>query len=106
VRGKSVNSHPLNVRHIQGSAEARNCKLLYLGDSGQARDLLIALRGQSVLTVGDTPEFTRAGGMIRFLLVDGKVRFEVNRSAAEQARLTLSSKLLSVAHAVTDGSGG
>jgi hypothetical protein len=106
VHGKSVNNRPLSVRRLQPGAEARDCKLLYLGDSGQARDLLPALRGRAVLTVGDAPEFIRAGGMIRFLLVDGKVRFEVNRGAAEQARLTLSSRLLSVAHAVTDGPGG
>jgi hypothetical protein len=108
VRGKSANSRPLSVRRVQPGADLRGCKILYLNglEPGRVRELVGALRGQSVLTVGDTPGFLDAGGMIRFLIVDGKVRFEINRGAAEGARLALSSQLLSVAHAVVRGSGG
>jgi hypothetical protein len=38
--------------------------------------------------------------MVQFLLVDDRVRFEVNLAAAERARLTLSSELLKVATSV------
>ena len=81
-------------------------RILFISSSEQARlrDVLTAAKELSILTVGDLPEFTDVGGMIRFLLVDGRVRFDINATAVEQAHLTVSSKLLNVAHAVIGGS--
>jgi hypothetical protein len=42
----------------------------------------------------------RAGGMIAFVIENRRVRFDINRAAAEKAALKLSSKLLSVARTV------
>lgn len=50
-----------------------------------------------ILTVGETPGFTRHGGMINFVLAGKKIRFEINPSAARQAGLKISSKLLNLA---------
>lgn len=61
------------------------------------------MRGSSTLTVGDSPEFAHEGGVIRLYLVDDRVRFEINVDAAERAHLTISSKLLVLAHVVRDG---
>ena len=55
------------------------------------------LKGASVLTVGDVEEFNSLGGMVRLLIENGKMRFAINLQAAEQARLKLSAKLLSLA---------
>jgi hypothetical protein len=43
------------------------------------------------------PHFAAHGGMIQFVVKDNKVRFVVNRSAAERVGLSLSSELLKVA---------
>jgi hypothetical protein len=56
--------------------------------------------GIGVLTVGEGTSFTRAGGMIAFVIENRRVRFEINRTAAENAGLKLSSKLLTVAKLV------
>jgi hypothetical protein len=53
-----------------------------------------------VLTVGESDWFIDSGGMIRLFLEGGKVRFEVNAGAAEQAQLKVSSQLLKLARAV------
>jgi hypothetical protein len=50
-----------------------------------------------VLTVGESPDFLRQGGIINFVLEDGKVRFEINQDAATQADLRISSRLLRLA---------
>jgi hypothetical protein len=55
------------------------------------------LRGASVLTVSETPEFIGAGGMINFMLEANKIRFQINDEAAKKAGLKISSKLLSLA---------
>ena len=44
--------------------------------------------------------FAEQGGMINFVVEKSRVQFEVNRKAAEQAGLKISSKLLSVAKVV------
>lgn len=67
--------------------------------------LLANLRNAPVLTVGEADDFLGAGGMIRFCLEGNKVRFEINREAAESARLRISSQLLLLAKKVVGGNG-
>jgi len=97
VAGKTV-----AARRIPTPQEAMTCRVLFISssESGRLKEILTILRGASVLTVSDLPEFTRHGGMVQFLLADDRVRFEVNLAAAERARLTLSSELLKVATSV------
>jgi hypothetical protein len=56
------------------------------------------------LTVSDIPQFSQRGGMIQFVLVGNKLRFEVNLANAQAAGLTLSSDLLKVAVTVRKSS--
>jgi uncharacterized protein DUF4154 len=94
VAGKSV-----AAKRVPTPQEAVNCRVLFISssESGRLKEILTILGGASVLTVSDLPEFTRRGGMVQFLLIEDRVRFEVNLAAAERARLTLSSELLKVA---------
>ena len=50
--------------------------------------------------VGESDGLARRGVAINFYIADGRIRFEVNRRAAEQARLKLSSRLLRLARLV------
>jgi YfiR/HmsC-like len=50
--------------------------------------------------VSDIPHFSERGGMIQFIPEGGRIRFEVNLEAADEAGLKLSSELLKVAVAV------
>jgi hypothetical protein len=61
------------------------------------------VRGKSILTVGETEMFTRQGGIINFITVDNKVRYEINLDAARRADLDISSKLLRLAKIVGYG---
>ncbi|MGC2403566.1 MAG: YfiR family protein [Acidobacteriaceae bacterium] len=94
VGGKSV-----TAKRIATAPEAVDCRILFISSSEQTRlkEILTTLASASVLTVSDLPEFTQRGGMVQFLLVDDRVRFEVNLAAAKRGGLTLSSELLKVA---------
>jgi hypothetical protein len=59
-----------------------------------------ALKGSSVLTVGETDRFLESGGIINFLMEEEKARFEINDGAAKQAKLKIRSKLLRLAKRV------
>lgn len=72
-------------------------------DSVRIKDLsqiIKALKGSPVLTVGETAGFLESGGIINFLMEDKKVRFEINVTAAKKSKLKISSKLLRLAKRV------
>jgi hypothetical protein len=79
-----------------------SCRVLFISSSEdrQLKDILTALNKSGVLTVSDMAQFSQRGGMIEFVLDGDKVRFEVNVSNTEDARLSLNSELLKVAVAV------
>ena len=102
VRGRSIGSHAIDVLHASRAEELRRCHIVYVtaqGDSQIATELG-ALANHGVLTVHEAAG-ALPGGVIRFFLSDsGRVRFEVNVTAATREQLALSSKLLEVSQVV------
>jgi hypothetical protein len=100
---KTVNGRKLEVNQVVDLQLARTCHIIFIASSetAQLKRILESLRGTNALTVSDAKGFTEQGGMINFVLENDRVQFEVNRKAAEQAGLKISSKLLSVAKVVT-----
>jgi hypothetical protein len=62
-----------------------------------AEEIRPAVRGQTVLTVGETPGFLDAGGILSFSGQQGTIQFDVNLEAANKAHLKISSRLLALA---------
>jgi hypothetical protein len=102
AKNRNVNGHKIAVRKLQGVAGARGVHVLFVSASEDARlgELRGALRGANVLTVGESDAFARSGGVITFVIVGGKVRFDINRSAAEQSSVKISSQLQKLARTV------
>ncbi|HSN85930.1 MAG TPA: YfiR family protein, partial [Thermoanaerobaculia bacterium] len=78
VKGETVEGRGLAIRRpaqLAGGAGFEGCHVLFISGSEResARELLAALGSRPVLTVGDTEGFLRAGGMINFVLDDGRV---------------------------------
>jgi hypothetical protein len=108
VEGKQIGSRTLRIRHLKSPQDTRGCHVLFISKSeGKHIPALLAnLRNAPVLTVGEADDFLGAGGIIRFCLEGNRVRFEINREAAESARLRISSQLLLLAKNVVGGNGG
>jgi hypothetical protein len=81
--------------------------VLYLSGSEEGRltPILAAAQTMSVLTVSDMRDFAARGGAIGLVSVQGRIRFEVNRRAAQESHLELSSELLKVAVKVIEKPG-
>lgn len=96
MEGKKFKEHPLIVRHVSNAAEARTCHLLFISRSEDNRlgAILKELRGNPVLTVGESEDFIEHGGMINFVIVQNYLRFKTNRLAANEAGLHLKPQLL------------
>ncbi len=105
LRDKTVHDQPLSIVHITSAMEAAQCQLLYISPSlaGQLNEIIPVLGRFPALTVSDIDGFIGRGGIIGFLVIDDRIRFEINITAASEAGLSISSKLLSLATTVKSG---
>jgi hypothetical protein len=100
VAGEIVSDRKVAAEKISRAPAPRSCQVLFAGKSEKAIAKVLSGLGPGVLTVGEGESFLRDGGMIAFVIENRRVRFLINQTAAENAGLKLSSKLLSVAKAV------
>jgi len=108
VKGKRIGNRQLRVRHLGEQEPIDGCQVLFIAGVHKMRqtDELATVRGRPVLTVGETEQFVQDGGIIGFLLVEKKVRFEINLESAEKSGLKISAKLLALAKTVVGSSRG
>jgi hypothetical protein len=102
VRGKFLDGRSITVERVDWREDLTGFQIVFISGSEQRRlkDILRPLESTSVLTVSDMGDFCRNGGVIAFVSVDQRVRFEVNGAAARRQGLKVSSKLLSLATTV------
>jgi hypothetical protein len=99
MAGKSVGARPMAVAHFGGVDQIQRCHVLFVS-AANAGDLPAILRkvGKSpVITIGEQDDFCQGGGIIQFLVEDGKIHFEINTDAADAAGVKISSRLLKLA---------
>ena len=99
LTGEIIDGKAVVAKRVSKPQDAVSCRILYISSSEESRlkEVLAALDKAEVLTVSDMPDFSRRGGMIQFVLKEGRVRFEINLTSAEAARLIVSADLLKVA---------
>ena len=104
LAGKSLGTHPVVPRRIKEFNELRHCQIVFVSSSERQNytQIVETARGSRVLLVGETEGFAASGGAVEFTLESNHVRFAINPEAAQRAGLTLSSKLLMLAHIVHD----
>jgi len=100
--GQTFRNHRYEVLWIHNPIDSRSCQLLFVSKSERKRynQLLDIVRGQMILTVGETPDFLDAGGVIAFSMRGDTLQFDVNLAAANKAHLKMSSQLLTLARRV------
>jgi len=100
VEGEVVNGRKVAIQRVKRAPAPKACHVLFAGASEKDVAKILPALGSGVLTVGEGEGFLREGGMIAFVIENRRVRFVINQTLAENAGLTLSSKLLNVAKAV------
>jgi len=98
VRNETINDRPVVVRRMRIAAPGAPCHIAFLGGSREqpAEAAAAIFAGSPVLTLSDDA----AGSVVRFRVVNNRVRFEIDQRAAEADGMTISSKLLNLAVAV------
>jgi hypothetical protein len=103
ARVKQIQNRPIVIRRFAAGGSVVGCHILFLPASlaaGTQTEAIRQVSGQGVLLVGEVPEILAWGGVVRFVVEENKVRIHIARKAARREGLTISAKLLQVAHVV------
>jgi hypothetical protein len=97
--GKMVQGRKLVVKQLSDAAEALNCQVLFVAASEKPRlaEIVAAVKKRPILTVGEVDGFAENGGMVNLLAAQNRIQMEINRDAAGESRLSISSQLLKLA---------
>ena len=99
VADKKAHGRPFVVKRLVNAAEAKNYQILFFreGETQKMGAAYDSIKKLPILTVGESEDFLEKGGMINLYFEGKQLRFEVNPATAENAKLTVSSKLLRLA---------
>lgn len=102
ISGEQVNGHPIVMQQYKNVEEIKICHILFINETeiNKLKQAITTLKGQSILTVSDAPDFIEEGGMVRFVKRNNKLRIQINPLPVKEAGIIISSKLLSVAEII------
>ena len=125
IKGKKINNRNISIKYFTGYERLKaqqggddrqwdkkmealkvchmlmfcSCDSTHIQNADQ---IMEALSGLPIVTVGESENFLKSGGMINFVKEDEKVCFEINNIVAKKAKLEIRSKLLRLAKNVID----
>ena len=96
---KKAHNRPFTVRRLINPQDAKTCQILFFraNETKKMGAVYESIKRLPILTVGESEDFLDQGGMFSLVFEDKQLRFDVNTAAAENAKLTISSKLLRLA---------
>ena len=103
LESKTVKSKNIKIFSISGAGkELSKCEVLVLPKLKQAelKEFTTYASPSNILTISDTQGYARLDVMINLVVLDNKIRFEVNLNEVDSAALTISSNLLKLAKIV------
>lgn len=100
--GEEVLGRPPRLKYARSARELNDCDIVFVSRSELHRlpGILDHFRGKPILLFSDIDEFAREGGMVGLVLVEGRVNFELNLSAAQRSNLRFDIRLLNMAREV------
>ena len=100
--GKTANEKTFVIKRAARVDDLADCHMVFISAANEKflKEALKALQRASILTIGDSSDFTRLGGMISLQLEQNKIHFVVNLDAVERSGITISSRALQLARIV------
>ncbi len=93
---KQVNERKIKIVRLKDLPDTLDCHMLFISRDwkGQLPEILKKTKDGNILSISDTKGFGRKGVAINFIIVEGKIKFEINGSALDATELVVSSQLL------------
>lgn len=95
---KTVAGQQIVVKKYSASASSFNCQILFLCDdeSGSVKRIAANTAGTPTLLVTESEGLSRKGSCINFVIVDDRLKLEINKSNIERRSLDIASELLNL----------
>ena len=105
ITQKLIDHHRVDIRRFKGltsdqdqysqAEEIRSCHMLFVASDQRpyVERIVVMLRNDAVLTIGEQADFIDRGGMVNFVVIDGKTCFEINLKSSKEANITIRSRL-------------
>jgi uncharacterized protein DUF4154 len=100
-----LKEHPLEITLDVSQGDYQGCQILFVSASEQynVEKIVEQTKDFPILTVGDTEGFAGRGIDINFLVVENRVKLEINRECLDAKKFKASSELLDLATIVRGG---
>ncbi|MDF1798005.1 MAG: YfiR family protein [Planctomycetota bacterium] len=105
-KDKLVDGRAIQLSRLSQVPKELEAHLVFVaaGLEKKQREKLFELVGdEPILLAGEETDFAIDGGHCNFVLVDGRVKFEINPTRAKASELSISSELLKLARIVPEG---
>lgn len=102
LSGKTVHDRTVVFRKLNTPAEAAQCQVLFIGSSELVRieTILEALKDLPVLTIADSDDFCRKGGMLSLGRENARIVFDLNFREMQRGKLKPNPQLLKLARKI------
>lgn len=99
ARSHKATNKEIKIKRFNSINEIEKCNILFISKSFKAplTDLLTKTDLKKTLIIGEKTDYAKLGACINFVIVDKKLKFEVNKKALTDAGLKVSSQLLKLA---------
>jgi hypothetical protein len=104
LAGKTIKNRRLVIHQFSRIEDLNECHILFINSSVKTSlsQIVASVASRPILTVSDSKGFAAAGGIIEFVPVGAKIRFEINHRSALNINLKISSHLLRLATTVIE----
>lgn len=99
---KKIQGHKVAVRVSSRVMDLLDSNVIFICESESDRltEILRAIRGKPILTIGDTTEYANRGVMVNLYMQQKQVRFEININALRASGMSISPQVLNLARIV------
>ena len=99
AKKSKVHNRDLVIKRFNNEDDIQFCHILFICSSEKKNldRIKDKIKDWDVLTVSETEGFAEKGVIINFKTVGSKIRFEINKDAADEAELKVSSQLMKLA---------
>jgi hypothetical protein len=102
-QGRLINGRPVEVRQLNIKESIGKVHILYVSNKTADPEInqwLASLEGQPILTVADINSEIAANTVIKFILENNRIRFDISLIEAEKNRIRITAPLLTVARKI------
>lgn len=102
VDSSNIGGRRLEVVNLSRLRNIEQCQILYISEMKRSKllPLLLEFQRQPMLTVSDSLDFVKAGGMVGLENNGGKIQLNINLDAVKQSGLVINSRILKLARIV------